>query len=56
MYFNTFYYDLFYYQNTLKMPTPNAELTRRLYSVHAARPQPAYGALEDPTALQQHAV
>jgi len=56
MYFNTFYYNLFYYKNTLKMPTPNAEFTRRLYSVHISRQQPAHGALEDTTALQQHAV
>ena len=27
--------------------------TLRLYSVHAARPQRAHGALEDPTALPQ---
>jgi len=47
---------LFYYKNTLPTPTPNAEFTRRLYSVHAARPQRANGALEDPTALPQRAV
>jgi len=56
MYLNTFYYDLFYYQNTLKMLSPNAKFTRRLYNVHVARLQPAHSALEDPTALQQHAV
>ena len=44
---------LFYYQNTLQTPsgTPNTRFTRRLYSVHAARPQRAYGALEGPTML-----
>jgi len=41
----------FYYQNALQTPTANAEFTRRLYSVHAARSQRAHGALEDPTAL-----
>ena len=50
--FNTFY-DLFYYQNALQTPTPNAEFTQRLYSVHAARSQRAHGALEDPIALPQ---
>jgi len=35
--------------------TPNAEFTRRLYSVHVACPQRAHG-LGDPTALQQRAV
>jgi len=35
--------------------TPNAEFTRRLYSVHVACPQRALGALEDPTALPQRA-
>jgi len=44
---------LFYYQNALQTPTANAEFTRRLYSVHAARSQRAHGALEDPTALPQ---
>ena len=38
------------------MPTLNAGLTRRLYSVHAARLQSAHSALEDPTALPQRAV
>jgi len=38
------------YQNALQTPTPNAEFTWRLYSVHAARQQRAHGALEDPTA------
>jgi len=47
---------LFYYQNALQTPTPNAQFTRRLYSVHAARSQRAHGALEDPTALPQRAV
>jgi len=28
---------LFYYQNALQTPTPNAQFTRHLYSVHAAR-------------------
>jgi len=44
---------LFNYQNALQTPTPNAEFTRRLYSVHAARSQRAHGVLEDPTALPQ---
>jgi len=47
---------LFYFQNALQTPTTNAELTRRLYSVHAALLQRANGALEDPTALPQRAV
>jgi len=38
------------------MPIPNAQFTRRLYSVHAARSQRAHGALEDPTMLPQRAV
>jgi len=46
----------FIIKNTLPTPTPNAEFTRRLDSVHAARPQRAHGALEDPTALSQRAV
>jgi len=37
----------------LQKSTPNAEFTRRLYCVHAARPQRAHGALEDPTKLLQ---
>jgi len=44
------------YQNALQTPTPNAEFTRRLYSVHAARSQRFHCALEDPTALPQRAV
>ena len=47
---------MFYYQNALQTPTPNAEFTRRLYSVHAARRQRTHGTLEDTTALPQHAV
>jgi len=47
---------LFYYQNALQTPTLIAELTWRLYSVHAARSQSAHGALEDTTALTQRAV
>jgi len=47
---------LFYYQNALQTPTPNAEFTRRLYSAHTARSQRAHGALEDPTALPQRVV
>jgi len=39
-----------------KRPTPNAEFTQRLYSVHTARSQPAHDTLEDPTALPQRAV
>jgi len=50
IYFNTFYDHLFYNQNTLQTPTSIAEITRRLYSVHAVRPQRTHGALEDPTA------
>ena len=53
IYFNTFYDHLFYSQNTLSTPSPNAEFTRRLYSVHTARSQRAHGALEDPIALPQ---
>ena len=34
-------------------PSPNTGFTRRLYCVHAAHPQRAHGALEDPTALPQ---
>ena len=56
IYFNTFYDYLFYYQNALQTPSPNANFARRLYSVHAASPQRAHGALEDPTALPQRAV
>jgi len=56
LYFNTFYEYLFYYQNALQTPTPDAEFTRRFDMVHAARPQRAHGALEDPTALPQLAV
>ena len=36
LYFNTFYDCLYYYQNALQTPTPNAGFTRRLYSVHGA--------------------
>jgi len=36
-----------------KRPTPNAEFTQRLYSVHTARSQRAHDALEDPIALPQ---
>ena len=43
----------YYYQNVLRTPSPNSGLTRRLHSVHTARPQRAHGALEDPTALPQ---
>jgi len=53
LYSNTFYKFLYYYQNALQTPTPNAEFTRRLYSMHAARPQRAHSTLEDPTALPQ---
>jgi len=55
---NTLYILIHYlfYQYALQTPTPNAEFTRRLYSVHAARSQRAHGALEDPTALPQRAV
>ena len=56
IYFNIFYHYLFYHQNALQTPTPNAEFTRLLYSVHAARSQRAHGALEDPTTLPQRAV
>jgi len=56
IYFKTVDDHLFYYQNTLPTPSPNAEFTRRLYSVYAARPQRAHGALEDATVLPQRAV
>ena len=52
----TFYDYLVYYQSALQTPTPNAEFTRRLYSVNAALSQRANGALEDPTALPWRAV
>jgi len=52
----TFYDYLFYYQNVLQTPALNADFTRRLYSVHAARPQRAHGALEDTTVLPHRAV
>jgi len=39
------------YQKALQRPTLNAGFLRRLNSVHAARPQSAHGALENPTAL-----
>ena len=47
---HAFYDYLYYYQNALQKATQIA-FTRRLYSVHAARPQRAHGALEDPTAF-----
>jgi len=34
--FNLYYVEKIYYQNALQTPTPNAEFTRRPYSVHAA--------------------
>jgi len=37
----------------MKLKSSNTGFTRRLYSVHTTRPQRAYGALEDPTALLQ---
>jgi len=49
MNFKTVYDYLFNYQNALQTSTLIAELTRRLYSVHAARSQRAHDALEDPT-------
>jgi len=36
-----------------KRPSPSAEFTWRLYTVHTARSQRAHGALEDPTVLPQ---
>jgi len=49
MYFNTFMIIcLFLIKIQLQTHTRNAEITRRLYSVHAARPQRAHHA---PTAL-----
>jgi len=42
-----------YIINALQTPCPNTGFTRRLYSVQAARPQRAHGALEDPIALPQ---
>jgi len=50
---NTFNDEVYYYQNALQAPSPNTGFTRRLYSVYAARPPRAHGALEDPTALPQ---
>ena len=47
---------LYFYKNAMQTPTPNAGFTRRLYSVHAARPQRAQGALEDPQRAVQHDV
>ena len=37
----------------MQTSSPNTGFTRRLYRVNASRPQRAYGALEDPTALPQ---
>ena len=48
---NTFYDELYYYQNALQ--TLSTGFTRCLYSMHAARPQHTHSALEDPTALPQ---
>jgi len=45
--FNTFKYYLYYYQNALQTPPQNTEITQRLHSVHAARPQRAHGAVEE---------
>jgi len=57
---NTFYiiiqFWIFFYKYALQTATPNAEFTRRLYIVHAARSQRAHGALEDTTALPQRAL
>ena len=50
---NTFYDYLYYFQIALQTPSPNAEFTKRLYSVNATSPQRAYSALEDPPALPQ---
>jgi len=47
---------LYYYKNALQTPTLNAAFTQRLYSVHAARPQRAHGAVKDHTAFPQRAV
>ena len=44
---------VYFYKNAMQTPTPNAGFTRRLYSVHAARPQRAHGALIYPTAFPQ---
>ena len=38
-------------QNEWLTPSANTGFTRRLYIVHAARPQCAHDALEDPIAL-----
>jgi len=46
IYFNTFYDYLFYYQCALQTPTPNAEFTRRLYSV-TTRPQRCHSVLSN---------
>jgi len=40
--------NLYYYQNALQTPTKKTGFTRPLHSVHAARPQRAHGAVEDP--------
>jgi len=53
IYLNTFYDDLYYYQNALQAPSPNTGFTRRSYSAYAARPQRTHGAREDSTALPQ---
>jgi len=44
---------LFHYQNALQTPTPKCRIYTASYSVHAARPQRAHGALEDPSAMPQ---
>jgi len=48
-----FYDYLYYYQNALQTLSPCPGFTRRLYSVHTARPQRAHGVLEDHTPLPQ---
>jgi len=40
----------------MQTPPPNTELTRRLHSAHATRPQRVNGALEDHTMLPQRTV
>ena len=48
-----FYDNFYYYQNALQTPSPCTGFTRRLYSVHTARPQRAHGVLKDLTSLPQ---
>ena len=49
------YDNLYNNQNALQTPCPNTKFTRRLYSVHTARPQRVHGALEGPAASKRQA-